>query len=472
MRYVKYTFYALGLAVISLLIYVLYVVGEERPAPMPPVAEPVKIDVKQLEQIDRQKQKVKEDLAFVLSNIKHVHPASFNGLPEPVQRTYDQLIAQVSQTDRLLTNYDTFLYALRLLAELKDGNSIVGYPLIYNKKALPIRVRWVGDELYVADSADERIQVNDKLVRIGTESIPHLLEDVKKLVADVNPYYVKAVAERRDMFVNEVYLSSFGAVQDGVVEVAVERGGQSHSAPLKLGYYSLHVAKPLPERWSYRFEPKEKLGILTVHAFVLDESYMQTLQTFFTEVKRKGIEHVVIDLRSNGGGDFRAGSMLLEYLPIAEYNGFGETVFHSPETAVPGGSHPPAGSTSFSEHKIQNKQRQGLLFKGKLYVLTSKYTMGYATWIPAIVQDNRLGAIIGEPTGGKPNHYGGMASFTMPHSRLNFQLSHKLFERPDSARNGEDACYPDWSVPDQIDDWAAGKDTQVEFVKSLIRKRA
>ncbi|WP_157259906.1 hypothetical protein [Paenibacillus sp. OSY-SE] len=62
----------------------------------------------------------------MMSKIKNVHPATLDGVPESVQRTYDHSIAQVSQTNRLLTNYDTYLYALRLLAELKDGHSIAG----------------------------------------------------------------------------------------------------------------------------------------------------------------------------------------------------------------------------------------------------------------------------------------------------------------------------------------------------------
>ncbi|MCM3337446.1 hypothetical protein M3650_01955 [Paenibacillus sp. MER TA 81-3] len=74
------------------------------------------------------------------------------------------------------------------------------------------------------------------------------------------------------------------------------------------------------------------------------------------------------------------------------------------------------------------------------------------------------------PTGGKPSHYGDMILFTMPHSRVSFQLSYKIFERPDSARNAEDACYPDLLVPDNVDDRVTGTDTQMEFVKTLIRE--
>ncbi|MCE5168197.1 S41 family peptidase [Paenibacillus profundus] len=391
MRYVKYTFYALALMVISLLIYVLYIIEEEQPYPVPPVAEQVKIDTKQLQQIDRQKQQVKEDLAFVMSKIKNVHPATLDGVPESVQRTYDHLIAQVNQTNRLLTNYDTYLYALRLLAELKDGHSIAGYPLVNNKKTLPIRVQWLGDELYVVDSADDRIQVKDRLVRIGGQSISQLLEDAKKLVPAESLYYVKAVVERRNMFVNELYLSTFGVVEQGAVEIDAERDGQIYSASLKLDYYSLHIAKTTLECWGYQIEAKDKLGILTINGCAADESYMQMLQSFFTEVKQKGIEHVVIDLRNNRGGNSRAGDMLLEYLPVAEYTGFGATVRHSVEVAAPGESRPPFGVTAFPSQELQNKRKQGLLFQGKLHVLTSKPTMSSAMWIATIIQDNQLG---------------------------------------------------------------------------------
>ncbi len=91
-------------------------------------------------------------------------------------------------------------------------------------------------------------------------------------------------------------------------------------------------------------------------------------------------------------------------------------------------------------------------------------------WIATIVQDNQLGTVIGEPTGGKPSYYGDMILFTMPHSRVRFQLSYKIFERPDLARDAADACYPDLLVPDNVDDRVAGTDTQLEFVKTLIRK--
>src|SRR5262249_46575349 len=81
-------------------------------------------------------------------------------------------------------------------------------------------------------------------------------------------------------------------------------------------------------------------------------------------------------------------------------------------------------------------------FKGELFVLTSARTFSSGSWFAVVVQDNKLGRVVGEPTGNAPSSYGEILSFTLPNSALSFTLSQKRWIRPDPARAPAPALEP------------------------------
>jgi hypothetical protein len=69
-------------------------------------------------------------------------------------------------------------------------------------------------------------------------------------------------------------------------------------------------------------------------------------------------------------------------------------------------------------------------------------------------------ALIGEPTGEKPNGYGEVRTLRLPNSGLRIQYSTEYFHLLKDS--DPDALYPDIRTPDTLDDALAGRDAALD----------
>ncbi len=77
------------------------------------------------------------------------------------------------------------------------------------------------------------------------------------------------------------------------------------------------------------------------------------------------------------------------------------------------------------------------------------------------LKDQTQATLAGEPTGGKPNHFGEVRTFTLPHSGLTVFHSTKYFVRvPGNPLSLE----PDRRIPITFKDFEAGTDPVLEAV--------
>ncbi len=147
---------------------------------------------------------------------------------------------------------------------------------------------------------------------------------------------------------------------------------------------------------------------------------MKLLSTFITEKSDEfDARRLVIDLRFNGGGNETVLWTLIDHLESYER-------FKAP---------------------------------GDIIVLISRYTFSSAMSNAHQLKD-RLGAVlIGEPTGGKPNHFGELQSFTLPNSKMTISHSSRWFQK---VEGDPDAVYPDLLVEVGSADFFAGNDPVLE----------
>ncbi|MBI1853965.1 MAG: hypothetical protein HYR85_26810 [Planctomycetes bacterium] len=120
-----------------------------------------------------------------------------------------------------------------------------------------------------------------------------------------------------------------------------------------------------------------------------------------------------------------------------------------------------------------NRRRSDVpLYRGKLDVLTGPHTFSSGNWFAVIVHDNKLGRIIGEPTGNAPSSYGDIVSFTLPKSGLSFTLSYKRWIRPDPSLDPVDALVPDVLVVRTREHVRDGADPVLDYVRNETSKVA
>lgn len=134
-----------------------------------------------------------------------------------------------------------------------------------------------------------------------------------------------------------------------------------------------------------------------------------------------GIERLVIDLRNNGGGD---SGILDPFIEALAGTNFGRT-------------------------------------KGRLYVIIGRQTFSSAILNAIDLRKKTAAVFIGEPTGGKPNHYGEVRTFILPATKLAVSYSTKYFQ----AVEGDPATIvPDRMIAHSIADYRAKRDPFLEAI--------
>jgi hypothetical protein len=122
------------------------------------------------------------------------------------------------------------------------------------------------------------------------------------------------------------------------------------------------------------------------------------------------------------------------------------------------------GSSSVDDALISGLQaRSTWRTRGRLFALTGGRTFSSGLW--TAIDLLKSGAIlVGEPTGGTPNHYGQVSTFSLPHSHLLVGYSTRYYRlMPESDTP---SLMPELLVEPTIDDLRRGHDPVLEAATS------
>lgn len=216
------------------------------------------------------------------------------------------------------------------------------------------------------------------------------------------------------------------------------------------------------------------------------------LQKSMGELKKKKIGHLVVDLRSNGGGWDSAGVLLftylinqpspyyirqhgitdsLQYLKLSDLSEEDLKNVHNEIIREPDGTFS-LKSAATAGLSIQNPKP--LHYTGKIYFLMNGGSASTTSEFLAAARTNSLGTFIGEEAGG--NYAGGNGGsfipLNLPHSNIRISIPLVYYDNATKppVEKGR-GVMPDHEVPDDINNILKGIDTQKEFAFDLIRRK-
>ena len=159
----------------------------------------------------------------------------------------------------------------------------------------------------------------------------------------------------------------------------------------------------------------------------------ETLRQFALRLRQhldeKPVRTLVVDVRHNNGGN---GDLLTAMI---------RTLIHF-ETTHPG---------------------------GRLFVLTSPFTFSAAQSFVAQVDRLTNAVFVGEPSGSRPNFVGEDTSLLLPWSGLRGSLSSRTHRV--SSKDERMWIPPEMPVASTGTDWLAGRDTGMDAILRLVRRR-
>lgn len=188
------------------------------------------------------------------------------------------------------------------------------------------------------------------------------------------------------------------------------------------------VYRPLylkhPDRiywWEYLTEDQTLYMNYSSCRDIEDYPVRQFTDEVLTFIDQNPVEKLIVDLRNNGGGNSR----LLD---------------------------------PFIKEVAKNKE---LNQPGKIYIIIGRRTFSSAILNALSFKDKTHAILVGEPTGGKPNHYGEVKSFTLPNSGIRVSYSTKFFK---NSAVDTDSLIPDLEAILTLTDFETGRDPAIETI--------
>lgn len=359
----------------------------------------------------------KKDVEFLKNRLKRIHPMFKSGLTEEVENAYNAALDRLKNADRITVN--------NFRREIQTVLHIMGdaHTTTYNNYP---------DDAYLSAFPQKNCE-GYKVISINGKTLKQIFEEAK-------PYYCYETEE----WIN-IDLGSF-ATLDFLGYSAPFKYVWSNGESTKEEIYTRndfvswdefleiqnqYFVEEEPEDFvRYEIDEQKSLAVLTLTQCNYNNKYIDCVKAMFTDVKNKNIKNVAVDLRGNGGGSSQVGNEFIRYLPVENY-------FDGPYDWR-------WGFLNFhSNGKTTNRQYKNLLFNGNVYILTDSGSFSAAKDFAMLVQDNRLGKVVGEPSANSVNGYGEVTCFYLPNTGLFVQISTKKWYRIDE-NNPDGYVMPDY----------------------------
>ena len=374
------------------------------------------------------------DIKYFQQELVKRHKNVFHHVSKEV---FEKYVEQLYNDAPSLQDYQIIVRLQQITAKVGDGHTNVHIPLWF--KRYPVGLRWFDDDLYVISATEQyKEAVGTRVVKIDELSLEEVYQRIKAVFSqDENKWYdmnsspwflTKPEVLVTLGIVPEYDRASFTFVDSIGKEIKLELIPVP-STP-NANWISASNAQPLFRQKlndPFWFTYLEDINAVYVN-FKNYDNLKQDADKLFKFISEKKATRLVVDLRQNGGGDFKKGRRLL-LEPIKN-----NTVINQ---------------------------------KGNLFVITGRFTFS-AAMVNAIDFKKETNAIIiGEPPGEKPNSYSENGEMKLPNSGLVISYSTRYYKFLD-----EDvpAFEPDVRIDPSWKEFKEGRDAVLEWITANCKK--
>ncbi len=437
---------------------------------------------------------LKTDFSIFRKTVEEAHPGIYWYVGKKDMNAYfDSVYASI---DKPLNDIDFYKLMMNIVAHLRCVHTSISLSQERERaaashlKLLPFDVIIVNNKAYISETFDSSLPAGSEIQTINDLPVGQIVQKMLGIIPTdgyntTNKYQLL----NRGMF-RRVYAllmpSSDTFIIDGI-------DGARHFRHVKVAAIAPDFNRPPastenPISWLLR---DDSTGILTLRSFQLNAGeFARRVDSFFTQVHKRKINRLIIDLRNNGGGNNVNVSELYSYFADSPF-------YHLRKTEV---SRQPL---SYRNHIINISEYDNLRarlasdssyeiveypgrrlrepisanrFDGKLIVLVNGATLSAASEFAALVHGNKRGTIIGEETGGC--YYGSTGgsylTLVLPNSRLRariptiriFTAVPEDFKQQPRGRG----VLPDFPVSYSIGDLLTGRDRVMEMALKILRR--
>jgi hypothetical protein len=448
-------------------------------------------------------EELREELALCRRALGELHPSLTWYTPEAeLERAFDVAAAQIRQP---MTEGQFFELLQPVVVLVRCGHTYVepsngfeAWRALQPTSFLPFGLWADGDRLFVlsSSSTDPTIQPGDQLLEVNGVPATTIIDRGKALIpadgfGETWKYVILNLFAGGNL--KRVAFRSLG-IREPFALVLVGRDGRRATRtvwrkPAPDGGRPPSVGPDEPP--SRRFELlANATARLTINRFDYDDEKAFDAGVF-QQLEEKKIQHLIIDLRANSGGDGDDALDLMTYLMdgrfVADVDEWAK-VRHPESPSFARYLDPETKQRLLDNNRFVRReggryyfQNAGLgkhepsrshRYRGAVYVLTSGRTFSSASLFVASLKAQRAVTLIGQETGGGRagctagiNH-----KLTLPYTQMRLHIPVFRIRSGDPAPNQGRGVMPDHQIRYGWQDVVAGKDLEMDRAQELIAR--
>jgi hypothetical protein len=379
------------------------------------------------------------DIDSFARQLVELHPNPFARIP---RSRFDSEISRLRAEVSSLSDAAVVVGLMRILALVGDSHTTIDLRSFTGFRQLPLRFEWFADGIFVIGATEEyREALGLRLSRIGGAPVEAVIEVLREVIPYENESWLRfslvsiltipEVLEAQNLVaaasrISLELLDSGGRAVEIEVPAMPRQGLTFTDAGPPPEARPLYRQRPDENYWLAFLEPSRTLYVQYRRASDGGpEPFSRFAAGIVERLDTEPVRALVLDLRNNTGGN----SGLMEPLLLA--------LERRPEWSSGDG----------------------------LYTIIGRATFSSALMNAFDLKVRTRAILVGEPTGGKPNHYGQVSSFYLPTSGIRVFHSTRFFRL---SATDVPSLEPDVGVELRSRDYFEGRDPVLEAVLGFV----
>jgi Peptidase family S41 len=421
------------------------------------------------------------DFHLIISSLESIHPQPWNIVSK------SNFIKEINKSKLKLKTSRSLLDFWKqispIIHSLKDSHTSISIPVSVLRSGVKKGVKFFPLSLYL--NKNKAFLGSDyEGIKAGTEiksinSIP-MSEIINKLSGYISwerrGYGLRLLENSFGGFLYMVYGFS------NEFTITYENRGKIQKVKLK-GHSSTATGarnlKASREVLGYRYLKEIDGALLTIKAFGNKAKFKKWVELSLLKIEKSKVKNIIIDLRSNYGGNSRLGDLLIKSISSTKYVQFLKVEIKISKFIQ--NKYPTwrkiqkiklGTLATIFNYRINpsspNKNQIKMKSKYQLFLLTDTTTYSSGVSFAAAFRSFSLGTIIGQETGGAANHYGDVVKIPLSSSALTLNISHKKFKTIEGSAKWR-GVIPHIILKENIKTVLSKRDSVLEYAINLIR---
>lgn len=421
------------------------------------------------------------DLNFMVESLENIHPDIYHVISK--DSFLIELNNEIGNLPEKVTVLEFFKVCARLTSHFRTGHTrpmenILSNSFLFNR-TFPFETKIIDDRLYVTKNLTllSSIPVGSEIIEINNKSMGQVIGELSKMVSFENISFRNHLITKPD---NIGIWNDFNTFKIKYIDYKSKKlkeksvSGSSYSNM----YHFIQSKFQKPRELIYK-ELSPEIGYIGFFGCTDLKNYENFYKSTFSELKNKNIEHLIIDIRDNGGGHTLITAWFEQYIFHQPHRDTDSAIVKVSNELIATGKvkdklghikDVEAGKTYTIMQGLHQLKELPLRYNGKTYLLTNNGTFSAAQGFASAYKCYGQGTIIGEETGGATVNFGNIHIFKLPNTGLKIMTSWEQAFSSCGVDN-QRGVIPDFEVKNSIEDYVNNNDRVLEFTLNLIEDK-